>query len=363
MGKSMNVVIRFFKDPSLFVQQATPAHWTQLVHQCREQALLGSAYLYLQPYLEELPAQIVSHFESGKIYADKQQQTLMRELLVLEQVFAEIDFPILLVKGVAYRLHKFAFAAGRVFSDLDLLVPATKVQPTVELLQSAGFMDSTEHDYDRRYYLEWSHQHPPLRHYTRGSEIDLHHTIFFAKSTVHVDIHKFIENSTRLNGSCFSLPAAADMFVHSCLHLLFQEEYHKITKDLVDLHELYKSIDNKAAIIQSAALTNKPEVVALGLHLLATLFNVELSKEEMAFVSRQNRLSRLAVAYLVRKLTEGCNNRLAKLWWVARGHLIKMPWYLLIYHSVAKVWFLRQKKQKLSQYQQEIDKNTRPHDA
>lgn len=360
----MTVVIQFFKDPPQFVSQATAADWTELVHQCREQALLGSAYLYLQPYVQNLPTQIVSHFESGKIYADKQHQTMMRELLMLEQVFAGTDFPVLLVKGVAYRLHRFAFAAGRVFSDLDLLVPATDTAAAVELLQAAGFMDSTEHDYDRRYYLEWSHQHPPLRHYTRGSEVDLHHTIFFAKSAVSVDIHRFIANSSPLKSSRFSLPAPADMFVHCCLHLLFQEEHHKLVKDLVDLHELYKAINDKQAIIQSSTLTNKPEVVAHALELLKSLFGVRLSPVEIDFISEHtHQLSRSVMGYLIRQLTMTKGHRLAKLWWVARGHLIKMPWYLLLYHSLAKLWFLRQKKQKLSQYQQEIDKNTRPHDA
>lgn len=361
----MNIILRFFRDPDHFVLNAMPRDWTLLVHYCREQALLGSAYLYLQQHVGKLPVEIISHFESGKIYADKQLQTMMLELLRLEQVFANVDYPILLVKGVAYRLHRFKFAAGRVFSDLDLLVPANKVQTTVEKLQAAGFMDSTEHEYDRRYYLEWSHQHPPLRHYTRGSEVDLHHTIFFAKSSVVVDINRFIANSKQIESSCFSLPAPADMFVHSCLHLFFQEEHHKITKDLVDLFELYNSIPDKQSIIESASLTNKPEVVAHGLNVISELFELQLSELEVSFILQQTSwISRQSLRYLTSTLTGGSGyDKLAKIWWVARGHLIKMPWYLLLYHSVAKVWYLRQKKQKLSKYQQEIDNNIRPHDA
>lgn len=361
----MNIILRFFKDSNQFVRNATPIDWTMLVHQCREQALLGSAYLYLQQHHNKLPADVLSHFESGKIYADKQHQTMVLELLMLEQALAHADYPILLVKGVAYRLHRFGFAAGRVFSDLDLLVPADKIQTTVEKLQAAGFMDSTEHDYDRRYYLEWSHQHPPLRHYTRGSEVDLHHTIFFAKSSVVVDIKRFIANSKPIESSCFSLPAPADMFVHSCLHLFFQEEHHKIIKDLVDLFELYNSISDKQSIVESASLTNKPEVVAHGLNVLSELFKLQLSEQELLFIEQQTSwMSRQSLRYLISKLTGGSGyDKLAKIWWVARGHLIKMPWYLLLYHSLAKVWYLRQKKQKLSKYQQEIDNNTRPHDA
>jgi hypothetical protein len=365
MGWSMSIILRFFKNPNNFVVNATPRDWTLLVHHCREQALLGSAYLYLKQHDNKMPADILSHFESGKIYADKQLQTMVLELLMLEQALAQADYPILLVKGVAYRLHRFGFATGRVFSDLDLLVPADKVNLTVDMLQSAGFMDSTEHDYDRRYYIDWSHQHPPLRHYTRGSEVDLHHTIFFAKSSVSVDIKQFIANSKPIESSCFSLPTPADMFVHSCLHLLFQEEHHKLIKDLVDLYELYNSIPDKQSIVGSASLTNKPEVVAHGLNIISELFNLPLSAMELSFIQQQTSwISRQSLHYLISTLTsDDRQNKLAKIWWVARGHLIKMPWYLLLYHSVAKVWYLRQKKQKLSKYQQEIDKNTRPHDA
>lgn len=360
----MNIAWRFFKKPELFIQQATARDWTMLVHCCREQSLLGHAYLYIEPFQAQLPDAIVSHFASGKVYADKQRQTMLQEMLLLESVFAKASFPILLVKGAAYRLHQFPFAAGRVFGDLDLLVPRQYMNAAVAMLQAAGFMDATEHDYDRRYYLDWSHQHPPLRHFTRGSEIDLHHTIFFAKSAVQVDVERFISNSTPIEGSRFSLPQPADMFVHSCLHLLYQEEHHKIIKDIVDLRELYLSIINKYEIIKAASLTNKPEVVALGLHLLSDLFSEPLSADERSFMqTHASHWTRQIIRYMVCKLAGQQRHKFATIWWVIRGHLIKMPWYLLVYHSLAKLWFGRRKRQKLSQFQQEIDKITRPKDA
>lgn len=343
---------------------ATMAMWTQLVHQCREQALLGSAYQQLRPVAGRIPSQILAHFESGQTYADKQYHSLINELLQLEPVFSGAAYPVVLVKGVAYRLHQMPFAKGRVFSDLDLLVHADNMTDAVTRLQAAGFMDSTDHEYDRNYYLQWSHQHPPLRHFTRGSEVDLHHTIFFARSHVQVNITAFIGHAQPIANSVFSLPSPADMFVHACLHLFYQEESHKITKDLIDLWGIYQSVTNKEQLLVAANLTNKPKVVGYALHTLQRLFSVPLCSDEQQFIEQHtNRFELWFISILLDGLTKQGSHKVARLYWTIRGHLIKMPWHLLLYHLAAKLWYLRQKNKQLSKFQAEFDKNTRPHDA
>ena len=87
-------------------------------------------------------------------------------------------FPAVLVKGVAYRLDGYAFARGRVFSDIDLLVPDSHYALALQMLKDAGYLEFTMSAYDRRYYLRWTHQHPPLTHFLRGANIDLHHHLF-----------------------------------------------------------------------------------------------------------------------------------------------------------------------------------------
>ncbi len=54
--------------------------------------------------------------------------------------------------------------------------------------------------YDQRYYREWMHEIPPLRHVKRGSVLDVHHTILPPTSKPKPDARKLLEAAMPVEG-------------------------------------------------------------------------------------------------------------------------------------------------------------------
>lgn len=359
-------LIEFYAAPDIFAKRATAANWSELVHTAREYGVLASLHPKLQTIDFAYKKSVESHVISSVRFANKQYQTLVKELLELEPVFSDCGYPVLLVKGSAYRLAGFDYARYRLFSDIDILVGKAHFQDAVKRLHDFGFIEQVESEYERDYYIQWSHQYPPLRHFMRNAEIDLHHTIFFAKSRVTVDIDAFIKQSTPIQHSVFSLPSTAHMFVHACLHLFYQEESQKLAKDLIDLHCLYQQIDHKNDIVRAADICNERAAIGYGLMVQQWLFKQTLSDVEHAFIkkhchARQLKSIRIVLTALLKPntLAQFCANIV----WVMRGHLIKMNLRILSYHFVMRLINQYKKNKRHSLAQKQIDQDTLPEDA
>ena len=95
--------------------------------------------------------------------------------------------PIVLLKGTAYVMADLPPARGRMLGDLDLMVPRDRIDEVERTLIAAGWLSAELNDYDQRYYREWTHEIPPLRHPDRDTEVDIHHTIVASTSRALVD--------------------------------------------------------------------------------------------------------------------------------------------------------------------------------
>lgn len=339
---------------------------SDILQRARDEGLAATFHPLFLTLPDNLKNTIVKHSASYVTFANKQRLTLIKELLELEQVFAGCGYQVLLVKGAAYRIGGFAYAQYRLFSDIDLLVHPTYFQDAVRRLIGKGYIEHTYSEYERNYYINWSHQYPPLRHMTRSAEVDLHHSIFFAKSKIKIDIDRFISNATQVSGSVFSLPTPADMFVHACLHLFYQEEQQKMTKDLIDLHCLYKEVENKTLLIQSASICNKSSAIAYGLLVQSWYFKQELSVAETDFIVKNTSFTRRStIHFMLNSILQqkGLSFRFCSLLWFTRGHLIKMNLPTLIYHSVMKLTLASRQRIALGKLQKRLDEDALPDDA
>ena len=79
-----------------------------------------------------------------------------------DDILAVIDLPI---------------AAGRLPSDLDILVPRAHLGEAQSRLRDIGWVEPALDEHDRRYYLQWSHELPPMQHAEYSVELDVHHHI------------------------------------------------------------------------------------------------------------------------------------------------------------------------------------------
>jgi hypothetical protein len=362
--------LQLLQNPALFIQKASAQDWTQLIHQAREQALLGSCYFLLQDsgLYPQIPDKVKNHFYSGYMYAQKQKISLMKEMLKLESFFSDAPYPCVLLKGSAYRLSELPMARGRIFSDIDLLVPQEKFPDALLRLNEAGFIEFGMSEYDRRYYLRWSHQHPPLIHYLRGVSIDLHHHIYPVSSKEDILVEPILKQSIPLTGSAFAVPTKALMFVHACVHLFYQDETHKLIKDLWDLYQLYLAAldEGETQMVQAATDLNAQAAVYYAFDVLQWLFNIEVSTPALASLKPYaNHSQRRSMRWLLAQLFDPQSrfHQLAHLWWIIRGHLLKMGPMTLLYHSIAKSIEQYRERRIHSEQQQQQDALTKPKDA
>lgn len=359
-------LIAFYRHPERMSESMNGWDWSNLIHAIRD-AGLGASFL---PVIEKLDFcekdRVMHHVLSYFTFAEKQYLTIIRELLELESVFAQCNYPVLLVKGVAYRIAQFDYAQFRLFSDIDLLIHPDNFADAIQRLKNQGYIEQTYSDYERNYYINWSHQHPPLRHLMRSAEIDVHHTIFFAHSRVQIDIGSFISRAKSIEASVFSIPTTADMFVHACLHLFYQEENQKLVKDLIDLHCLYNQIDIKDDIIDASSISNKKSAICYGLMVQAWLFQVDLTANEQLFIQNNCKPFEITwIQWLIKSMLQdnSINKRCAAVLWYVRGHLIKMRFPTLIYHTLMKSFHSYMKKRRLGKEQKLLDAQTLPKDA
>jgi hypothetical protein len=365
-------LIRFYSSPQQYVKNTT--NFTEFVAQARDQAMLGSIYYHLHTVAPDVkfPSDVERHLISGKVYADKHHVGCFQELKELMGDLQTSSLYIVFVKGVAYKLRGLKFAQGRTFSDIDLLVPQSQFNDAVNALKNIGFVETTLNDYDRNYYLKWSHQYPPLFHYLRGTGVDLHHGIIPITSKTRISTDDYIQTSVQIAGMPFYLPSDAYLFIHAVVHLFLQEEHHKIAKDLCELNELGRELSFNPGwsddLWCAAEKSGTTEVVYIALTVLQHLFEHDWAVQVLQkFFGKKPTYIRLCwhKSILTRLLepTTGLAYQFAALSWYCRGHLHKMGFFRLLRHSLTKYWLTRQLQKNLTAEQRLADVQSKPKDA
>ena len=72
---------------------------------------------------DSLPERVAIHLEAARLRSRKQRRVVYWEVEQLESTLASIDIPIVLLKGAAYLFRSLDTSHGRVYSDIDLMVP------------------------------------------------------------------------------------------------------------------------------------------------------------------------------------------------------------------------------------------------
>ncbi len=152
----------------------------------------------------------------------------------------EQHHPKVLLKGAAYVAQALPIAAGRMPSDVDILVPQTQLEAAQAKLMGVGWQARPLDDHDQRYYREWSHEVPPMRHPLHPIELDLHHNIVppVARTTVDADLLLGRLRPSPLPGWMVLHPV--DQVLHSAAHLFLDSEARDRVRDLVDLDGLLR---------------------------------------------------------------------------------------------------------------------------
>lgn len=218
--------------------------WERLLRQANS-ANVGAILVYLleeQGLLDAVPPQPREHLEAARIVAQRHRRLAGYEVERIRSDLAHLGLPLILLKGAAYAVAGLPSGRGRLFSDIDILVPKDSLDRVENALMLHGWA-STHHDaYDERYYRTWMHELPPMVHLRRGNAIDVHHAILPETAPVWPDPALLRAAARPVPGEQGALGVYTlcphDMFLHSAVHLFFGGEFDQGLRDLFDLHRL-----------------------------------------------------------------------------------------------------------------------------
>lgn len=331
--------------------------WETLLGQARQARLIARLATYYADRvgLNGVPAGPRPHLESGMRLAERQQHEVRWEVDCIVRALRHIDVPVVLLKGSAYLMANLAPARGRLFSDIDIMVPRESVELVEGALFAAGWISDERDAYNQRYYREWMHEVPPLRHVHRNTYIDLHHTITPPTSRFAVDGNKLIADAVALQGypGLFVL-GPADMVLHSAVHLFTEGEFAHGLRDLLDMRDLLETFSQQAdfwELLLTRSASRKLEVP-----LYHALFHVQRLFGAIVPSHLEDRVELLGPNVLVKALMAwslgialrpihpSCNTRwtaLARWLLYVRSHMLRMPLHLVVPHLLRKAWIRR----------------------
>src|SRR5579883_1789944 len=177
-GRYMNRVTSALRDPAAIVAW-NESDWDRAVREARRAGLLARLSLLIAEHNlgSHVPPRAQPHLDAAGVLARKHGDDVARELRHIRTALGAASHPVILLKGASYVAAGLPAAAGRLFGDIDILVPRAAIISAETALTAGGWSGVKQDDYDQRYYRQWMHEIPPLQHRTRHTTIDVHHTI------------------------------------------------------------------------------------------------------------------------------------------------------------------------------------------
>lgn len=351
-------LLRALREPAAMAG-FTEADWDLVVRQAAAAGLLGrlAALARQANVAHALPVPVQRHLTAHRTIAEQQQRAVHWELVHLSralEALEELPGPVLLLKGAAYAAADLPPAAGRLFSDIDLLVPKDQLGAAEAALMFGGWHASHHDAYDQRYYRQWMHELPPMVHIRRQTVVDLHHSILPETARIKTRPDLILAAATPLaEFPRFSIPSRADQVLHSATHLFHEGEWQHGLRDLVDLDALLRAYAVEPGfwddLLQRAAELNlgRPLYYALryGAQILQTPVPPDVLERCPAAPSAPHRAlmdllfpAAFATAHhTMRTPMSG----IAEFVLYVRSHWLRMPPHLLLPHLIRKSWTRR----------------------
>jgi hypothetical protein len=223
-------------------------------------------------------------------------------------------------------------------------------------LFAAGWISSERDAYNNRYYRQWMHELPPMRHVQRGTTVDVHHTITPPTSRFHVDGAQLISRIQPIRGhSGLHILGRADIVLHAAAHLFMEGKFGHGLRDLLDLDDLIVEFSQEAGfwndLVHRAKELGLESPLSHALTQLQRLFSTldytVAPHDSRKYILGQNRnsigqamMSKL-LAIALRPEHPSCDGSLTAFvrWFMyMRSHHLRMPVHLLLPHLIRKAF-------------------------
>jgi hypothetical protein len=224
--------------------------WNDVMEAGRHTQLLGqlSALIKREHLSDSVPDRVSRHLELAELTARRRGDAALWEVASMRRA-VDPAVPLVLLKGCAYVACVDINAAGRIFSDMDVLVRRQDL-PAVEAdLTAVGWKPAQVNDYDSGYYRNWMHEVPPMEHVRRHTVVDLHHAINPPVSRYYINSDSLLDQVIEVSRGIFVL-CPKDRVIHCALHLLQGGESHRLMRDLYDLHLLVQQHHGSVAGVE-----------------------------------------------------------------------------------------------------------------
>lgn len=334
----------------------TVSEWEDCIRQARVSLLTIrlAQHLIEADVYDRVPNAVRKHLDAAVTLRDRQAVAAVNEVNFISEALGTIDVPVVLLKGAAYMADDLPPARCRVFSDFDILVPRSRLADVELAMLSHGWVTTHNSDYDQRYYREWMHELPPMRHFTRASFLDIHHNILPLSARNTPNAEKLLADTRAASAfdGVYTL-SLDDMMLHNIVHVFQDGEFDKALRDLFDLRELVvtslNGIQDWERLIDRARVLGLERPLFYAIDQLCRQLNFSLDADvrlriDSLLPSRpvlalmRFALDRALSPNHVTSSRSGTD--LARLFLFIRGHAIKMPPHRLIVH-LARKWMLR----------------------
>lgn len=302
--------------------------------------------------LPALPEPVQARLVAARVLADANRRGVTWEVNRLVKALRPLGIPVLLLKGAAYAVAGLPAADGRLFNDVDILVPRERLTDVEQTLYWHGWIGGHHDAYDQRYYRQWMHELPPLQHQKRQSVLDVHHTILPPTARYHPDPAKLRADAVAVPGlTGVRVLAPADMVLHSACHLFHEGEWDHGLRDLLDLDALLRHFGSDGAFWpRLAARAEEMELsrpLYYALRYCVRVWATPVPPEALAPLRRRapNPATRRVMDALILRavapvhpLARAPGAGLARLGLFVRGHWLRMPLHLLVPHLLHKAF-------------------------
>ncbi|TAK61296.1 nucleotidyltransferase family protein [Methylobacter sp.] len=331
----------------------TNTNWELLLRQARAAGVMSRLAFFWKKFgMFEPPGFAATHLNSAYKYWLSQKRIVNWELHNLQQVFEQLKLPLILLKGTAYSAANLNADLGRVFSDIDILVPKQRLQEVKEALKWNGWFPEPLDSYDQNYYERWMHELPPMRHIQRGTTLDIHHNILPETCALYPDANLLLNSAVNIPNSNYWILAPEDMILHTASHLFWGGEFENGLRDLSDIDLLLREFSDKNSRFWQNLL-DRADTLGLGKPLFYALrYSNKILKTptpesiitaSMIYSPGSSKIKIMDFLFL-RALNPPhptCNDKwtgFARWLLYIRSHWLKMPLHLLIPHLSRKSW-------------------------
>jgi len=327
--------------------------WDLLIRQARRANMLAKLafFLEIKGVFQSIPEQPKKHLLSAKIHAQRFALSIEWETVCIVKALKNVPVKLILLKGAAYYALQNSAASGRVFSDVDILVPEDSLLDVERTLAKAGWLNTSFDPYEQQYYRKWMHEIPPLRNLKRQTSLDVHHNILPKTSMFCPDASLIINNSIQLKESNVWVLSPEDRILHSATHLFHEGELENGFRDLSDLDFLLRemtecNISWEQLLHRSVDLKQQLPLY-YALRFCRIIFNTYIPDHIQREVDKSvsSILKREVMDFLfLRALMpdhKSCDDRwtgFARWLLYIRSHWLRMPLHLLVPHLLRKSW-------------------------